>query len=104
MKPIRVRLRDRLGASVLAATALTCAAAVPWSDSRALATPPAIDFHVVSAGGNALQNSCFHLSGTVGQVAPGYSSSGQYALIAGFWPAAPTTGVDEIFFNGLEAC
>ena len=63
-----------------------------------MALPPAIDFHVVSSGGAALQNNCFRLAGTVGQAAPGYSSATPaYSLIAGFWSAAPTTGLDEIF-------
>ncbi|MEO6297625.1 MAG: hypothetical protein ABIO74_11020 [Dokdonella sp.] len=79
-------------------------AAIPWSGSRALATPPAIDFHTISSGGQSLQNSCFRLSGTVGQAAPGYSSGLTLSVVAGFWAAAPTMGLDEIYFNGFEAC
>jgi hypothetical protein len=25
-------------------------------------------------------------------------------VLAGFWSAAPTTGLDEIFFNSFEDC
>ena len=98
------RRRAAIGLQALAAFALASICAVPWSDSRAQATPPAINFHVISAGGKSLQNSCFRLSGTVAQAAPGYSSGPSDSLIAGFWSAAPTTGLDEIFFNGFEDC
>ena len=61
---------------------------------------------LLGAGSHAQSSGCFHLSGTVGQVAAGYSSSGSgtYSITAGFWPVAPTTELDEIFFNGFEKC
>lgn len=67
--------------------------------------PPtyAIDYHVISAGTQPLSNTCVRLSGTLAEVAPGYSSSPAYALYAGF-RAAASTSVDEIFFAGFEAC
>lgn len=107
VKHYRARRPGRLGLRVLAATALACVVTVPWSDTRAQPTsPPSIDFHRISSGGSALHNSCYRLSGTVGQAAPGYSSAntGEYSVLAGFWSAAPTTGLDEIFFNGFGGC
>ena len=101
---IFMRWRVRSAARVLAGLALASACALPWSNSHAQALPPAVDFHVVSSGGSASHNSCYRLSGAVGQVAPGYSSSSMYSIFAGFWAAAPTTGLDEIFFNVFEGC
>lgn len=99
---LHVRVRRTL--LVLGAIALAAVAFVPWTDSRAQLASPSIDFHRISAGGARLHNSCYHLKGTVGQAAPGYSSSALYSLMAGFWSAAPTAGRDEIFFNGFEGC
>ncbi|HET8942455.1 MAG TPA: hypothetical protein VFN13_10760 [Rudaea sp.] len=104
------RARPRLGArrilSVLSAFALFGLTTLPWSDSSAQTTAPTIDFHVISAAGKTLHNSCYHLSGTVGQAAPGYSSasSGDYWLDAGFWATAATQSPDQIFFHGFEEC
>jgi hypothetical protein len=93
------RMRFQFAAfAALASTAFLLSSA-----QRAQATLPAVDFHVV-AGGAALRNACFRLSGTAGQIAPGYSSSASDSVIAGFWSAAPTTGLDEIHFNGFENC
>ena len=96
---------------VLAAMVLASIVAVASSHSRAGATVPTtynIDLHTNSAGGSSLRNSCFAVSGTVGQTAPGYSSetSGGItdSVYAGFWSAAPVTGLDEIFFTGFEGC
>jgi hypothetical protein len=89
---------------VFAAIALAGVCALPGSDSRAQATTPTVGFHIISAGGHSLKNSCYRLSGTTGQAAPGYSSGLTESLVAGFWSAAPTTGLDEIFFNGFEDC
>ncbi len=89
---------------VLAAIVASAVAFAPWTDSRADLASPSIDFHRISAGGARLRNSCYRLKGTVGQAAPGYSSSALYSLVAGFWSAAPITGRDEIFFNGFEGC
>jgi len=78
---------------------------MPWSDMRAeTAATYNIDFYTISAGGVSLRDSCFHLTGTAGQAAPGYSSGSTDYIIAGFWAAAPTTGLDDIFFNGFEMC
>lgn len=101
---LRARSRVRIATPVLAAIALVGVCALPGSDSRAQATTPAVGFHIISAGGHSLTNSCFHLSGTAGQVAPGYSSGLTESLVAGFWSAAPTTALDELFFNGFEDC
>ena len=90
---------------LLLAAALACVSAVPWSDTRAQSGPPSIDFHVIdSGGGRLLRNSCFHLSGSIGQPVPGYSSAPGYSVNAGFQAAAPTKNRDEIFFNGFEEC
>ncbi|HZP67209.1 MAG TPA: hypothetical protein VFB32_12980 [Rudaea sp.] len=100
MKPSRRSIRVLLtfaGGSVLAAAVLAA------SPTHAGTSPYSIDFHVISAGGSTLQNGCYRLSGTVGQPAPGYSSGGIYALIAGYWQT-PTVGSDEVFFNGFEEC
>lgn len=105
MQAIRSQLRFCVRTVSRAVAVIALASAVmSWSDSRAQIQPPAIDFHVTSAGGKYLQNSCYRLSGTLGQAAPGYSSASMYSLFAGFWPAAPTTGLDEIFFTGFEGC
>jgi hypothetical protein len=100
----RAHSRVRIAMPVLAAIVLAGVCALPWSDSRAQATLPSVHFHVISAGGHALRNSCFLLSGTAGQAAPGYSSGLTESIVAGFWAGAPTTGLDEIFFNGFEDC
>lgn len=100
----RPRLLARRILSLLSAFALIGLSTLQWSDSSAQSAAPMIDFHRISAGGTRLHNSCYHLSGTVGQAAPGYSSNATYSLLAGFWPAAPTTARDEIFFNGFEGC
>jgi hypothetical protein len=105
MKTFRTRLRVGLALPVLAAAALTTAIAMRWSDTHAGTVPVySINFHTISSGGGSLRNSCFHLTGTVGQPAPGYSSGTSDYVIAGFWPAAPTTGLDDIFFNGFQGC
>jgi hypothetical protein len=89
---------------LLLAAALACVTAMPWSDTHAQTAAPRVDIHLVASGGKALRNSCFHLAGTIGQPAPGYSSAATYSVNAGFWAAAPTTNRDEIFFNGFEGC
>ena len=106
MQTTRYRARRRTVRTALAAVAVACVVTVPWSDTRAQSATPSIGYHLISSGGSAMQNSCFRLSGTVGQVAPGYSASGngQYSVYAGFQYAAPKTGLDEIFFNGFEGC
>jgi hypothetical protein len=96
--------RPASGGLLLAAT-LVCVSAVPWSDTRAQSASPSIDFHVIDAGhSKTLRSSCFHLSGSIGQPAPGYSSATGFSVNAGFQAAAPTKNRDEIFFNGFEEC
>ncbi|QBB71121.1 hypothetical protein ELE36_12580 [Pseudolysobacter antarcticus] len=64
-----------------------------------------IDWHVITGVGQLhAHNSCFDLSGTIGQPVPGYSSGGTYSVISGFWTVAAISGRDEIFFNGFEVC
>jgi len=109
MRLIRAHLRARIALPLLAAGAMLPVIAILSPDSRAGVAPSyTIDFHTIGAGGTARRNSCFGLSGTVGQSAPGYSSTisgtATYALYAGFWPAAPQTALDEIFFTGFEEC
>jgi hypothetical protein len=100
-----VQASTRIVFSTLSAITLMGILVLPWSDSRAQAPPPfAVNFHAISYGGKSLHNSCFHLSGTVGQAAPGYSSNASDSIYAGFWSAAPTTGLDELFFNSFEGC
>ncbi len=89
---------------LLLAAALACVTLIPWSDTQAQVSAPNVDIHLVVSGGKPLKNSCFRLAGTVGQPAPGYSSSANYSVNAGFWAAVPTKTRDEIFFNGFEGC
>jgi hypothetical protein len=98
-------LRQPFSASaiLLGATALVSIGVLP-ADSRADAPTYRIDFHTISAGGNTMRGSCYRLSGTLAQVAPGYSSAGIYSLIAGYWQPAPSSAMDEVFFNGFEVC
>ena len=105
MKRFRTRLRIGFALVALAAVAFSSAAGLRWSDAQA-STPStySIDFYTISTGGNTLSGNCYRLSGTVGQVAPGYSSGSIDSLIAGYWQPAPTAATDEIFFNGFEVC
>jgi hypothetical protein len=103
MKSFLLELRFSSSATLLSLTVFLSIVALP-ADSRADAPPYSIDFHTISAGGNTLTGSCYRLSATVAQVAPGYSSGDIYALIAGYWQPAPTSATDEIFFNGFEVC
>jgi hypothetical protein len=91
------------GGALLAAM-LACVAAIPWSDTQAQASAPSIDPQLVDSGAKPLGNSCYRLSGVVGQPVPGYSSSATYSISAGFMAVTPTTNRDEIFFNGFEGC
>jgi len=97
------RARPRIALPVLASCVLAGFFAMPWAGSGAQAAP-SIGFHFIGAGGHALTNSCYRLSGTTGQAAPGYSSSTNVSVVAGFWTAAPTTSLDELFFDGFEDC
>lgn len=105
MKPFHIRISSGFSLRAAVAMALMSATALQWPDARAAANPTySIDFHVIGAGGHLLQGSCFRLSGTVGQPAPGYSSGSIYALIAGYWVNADAADSDEIFYNGFEDC
>jgi hypothetical protein len=103
MKSFLQHLRLMASASLLSAMVFLSVAVLPAA-SRADAPTYSIDFHTISAGGNTLSGSCYRLSATVAQVAPGYSSGGIYSLIAGYWQAPPSLATDEIFFNGFEVC
>jgi hypothetical protein len=103
MKCFRTR-RARLTVCLLAAMVLASTTALRWSDARAGTPTYSINFYTISAGGNTLRGSCYRLSGTLGQVAPGYSSGSIDSLIAGYWQPAPTAATDEIFFNGFQGC
>lgn len=94
---------------VFAAAVFAAIIALPAPHARADVLPTySVDFHAVSAGGAALRNSCFHMSGTLAQPVPGYSatSSGAptYSVYAGFWSATAATVADDVFFAGFEAC
>lgn len=107
VKTFRLRLRAAAGWPLLAMALASIG--MGWSDSPAgTLVAYSIDFHSIVPGGGTLRNSCFVLSGTVGQAAPGYSSTTSgapaYAAYAGFWAAAPAAGADEIFFTGFEVC
>lgn len=103
MKSFLLQLRFTSGATLLSLTVSLLIAVLP-ADSRADAPTYSIDFHTISAGGNTLRGSCYSLSATVAQVAPGYSSGAIYSLIAGYWQPVPASATDEIFFNGFEVC
>ncbi|MEP6484566.1 MAG: hypothetical protein ABJB01_08950 [Rudaea sp.] len=103
----RSRFRISFGCCcrVVVAMALLSVTALHGPDATAAASGSySIDFHVIGAGGNVLQGSCFRLSGTVGQPAPGYSSGSIDSLIAGYWARARAADTDEIFYNGFEDC
>ena len=93
------------GLAVLAVTLLS-ALATPGSAVRAaVRATNAINFRAISSGGHAMHNRCYRLSGTLGQVAPGYSSGVNASAMAGFGGAAmPSSMTDEIFFDTLEGC
>jgi len=103
MNGARDRIARFLRCSAFALSVATLAATA-WSEVQAGTPTYRIDFFTISNGGNALLGSCFHLSATVGQIAPGYSSASLYSLIAGYWQPAPVAATDEIFFNGFQAC
>lgn len=102
-KHSRGRLRPTRGLFALAIS-FACVGTVPWSDTRAQTQTLDIVQPVISASGRKLHNSCYRLNGSIGQPAPGYSHGNSYSLYAGFWATAPTTHLDEIYFNGFEAC
>ena len=104
MKARRFRTRRGCVRVVLAAAVLGAVVGMPSSVSHAQTGPAySIDFHVISAGGKRVRNSCLILNGSVGDTAPGYSSGGFYSILSGFWAAVPTVR-DEIFFDGFERC
>ena len=89
---------------VFAGLVLAAVIGTPWSDSNAQTGPAySIDFHVISAAGKRVRNTCVILNGAVGDTAPGYSSGGFYSILAGFWAATPTVN-DELFFDSFERC
>jgi hypothetical protein len=97
------RLRTRAALAVLSVAAASVAGAAQ-DPNGAIPTGYSIDFHVFSSGGSALHNSCYRVTGTIGQAAPGYSSGSTDSIYAGFWAAAPVAGLDQLFFSGFEDC
>jgi len=93
---------SRMVLPVLAA--VTLAGAGGAIDSSAGTPAYRVSPHAISAGGNTLHNSCYRLSGTLAQVAPGYSSGDVYTLDAGYWTFPPATNSNEIFYAGFEEC
>ena len=64
-----------------------------------------IDAHVLAAGTSARSSSpCFRLQATIAEPAPGYSSSTDFSLWAGFRALTADAVRDDIFFSGFEAC
>ncbi|MFL7795092.1 MAG: hypothetical protein AB8I69_23335 [Anaerolineae bacterium] len=55
------------------------------TSSAGSSTQYAVEWDVVSAGGTPMASSTYELVGTVGQSAPGGSSSAGYVLCAGYW-------------------
>jgi membrane-associated PAP2 superfamily phosphatase len=55
------------------------------TSSAGSSTQYAVEWDVVSAGGTPMASSTYGLMGTVGQSAPGGSSSAGYVLCAGYW-------------------
>ena len=95
------KILKRFLSMISAAAVLACA--VPAARS---AGTYSIDFHAITSGGDTLRGKCYLITGSLGQVAPGYSSGGVYAVYAGYQfpiPQNSATG-DEIFFNGFEGC
>jgi len=101
-KPFLARSRARAVMPVLGAIALLAVCAMPRSEAQAAG--PAIGFHFIGSGEQPRKNSCYHLTASVGQAAPGYSSGTSISIVAGFQVAFPDPSVDEIFFNGFEDC
>jgi hypothetical protein len=96
---------------VLAALSPPAPAATPPGPGRSDGPPPdapaaayAVTWHRIDPGVMRLHGSCFRLSATAGQPVPGHGSGGSYVVTSGFWAAAPTHGLDEVFFNGFEEC
>jgi hypothetical protein len=104
-KTSRMWLRRKFALAATMGLTLVSATALRSPDVQAAPTPTySIDFYVISNGGGSLKNSCFRLSGTIGQPAPGYSSGAIFSLIAGYWQPAVAITSDEIFYNGFEGC
>jgi hypothetical protein len=105
MKRLRIRISSGFSLRSVFAMALMSATALQEPNVDAAPSPAySIDFHVMGAGGHAVQGSCFRLSGMGGQPAPGYSSGSIYSLIAGYWVKTDAADSDEIFYNGFEDC
>jgi hypothetical protein len=87
----------------MVAAALVLAGAAPAAYT---AGNYSIDFYAITAGGDTLRGQCYMITGSLGQVAPGYSSHGVYAVYSGYqFPVPPNSASgDEIFFNGFEGC
>lgn len=103
MKSFSLRLSFVVNRTLVSAAAALAMVVLPM-DSRADAPAYSIDFHTISGGGSTLSGTCYRLSATVAQVAPGYSSASMYSIGAGYWQPSQFAATDEIFFNGFEGC
>ena len=100
---LRRRARSRVTWPVLVVCAALGLSTANGSNSDAQAAV-SMGFKFIGSAGHNLKNACYRLSGSAGQAAPGYSSSAKYSDSAGFWVAAPTAALDEIYFNSFEDC
>jgi hypothetical protein len=53
-----------------------------------------ISWHTIDGGGGQSAGGQYILTGTIGQPDAGYSASGNYELLGGFWPGDPLCMVD----------
>lgn len=94
----------KLHSQWMIAAAALCGLLAPCDRSAALAATYDIPWHAVSNGVRDSRGGCFAMSGTIGEPASGYAIGATYALISGYFAAAPTSGRDAIFHNGFEGC
>lgn len=97
------RSRPRMGAYALVALA-TALIVSPSSVGSAGPSTYSIDIHRISTGGGSMRNACYRMSGSIGQPAPGYSSSATFSVNAGFWPAVAADQSDQLFFSSFQGC
>ena len=86
----------------LAIAAATCCA---LGSIHAASQTFSIDAHVISTGTSVQSgNSCARLRATIAEPVAGYSSSVDYAMVAGFRAIAASATPDDIFFSSFEVC
>lgn len=104
-RPCSIMFCAALISAAPTATSADTSAADDTSGNNAQTTSTySIGWHSIDPGISRLRNSCFLLSATAGQPVPGHGAGGSYVVTSGFWAAAPSSGLDEIFFNGFEEC